>query len=128
VFIVQPNVDDFPASIGAIKTTEGPDIASIHVDGKFRNWLNEEQVLPLRSPPGSGKTTFAVTFTAYLLSTGFKATYLNASLSQNTPSNTRSMDSIWRAAFESGSTFPETALECPSVRFIMWHRRPCKHE
>ena len=79
----------------------------------MRNWLNEEKVLLLRSPPGSGKTTFAMTFTAYLLSNGFKATYLDASLSKNTPSDTRSMDDVWRAAFESESTFPETALGCP---------------
>lgn len=63
-------------------STEGPDIAYIHVDGKFQltqNWLKEERILLLQSPPGSRETTFAATFTSYLHSNGFKATYLNAS-------------------------------------------------
>jgi len=91
-------------------STEGPDVAYIGVESKLKfmqRWLHEEKVLLLRSPPGSGKTTFALSFAAYLRSHGFKAVYLNASLSENTVGATRSMDAVWRAAFESEQSFSQ---------------------
>jgi len=91
-------------------STEGPDVAYIGVESKLKlmqRWLHEEKVLLLRSPPGSGKTTFALSFAAYLRSRGFKAVYLNASLSENTVSATRSMDAVWWAAFESEQSFSQ---------------------
>jgi tRNA uridine 5-carbamoylmethylation protein Kti12 len=73
----------------------------------MKAWLDNENVLLLRSPPGSGKTTFAFSFAAHLHSKGFKATYLNASLSQSAVDDTRPMDDVWRNAFESDSTFSD---------------------
>jgi polynucleotide 5'-kinase involved in rRNA processing len=83
-----PTVNDlFSASIkNATKSslsTEGPDAANVIDIRKFETmkaWLDIENVLLLRSPPGSGKTTFALSFAAHLHSNGFKVTYLNASL------------------------------------------------
>lgn len=73
----------------------------------MKAWLDDENVLLLRSPPGSGKTTFALSFAAHLLSKGFKATYLNASLARSEISDTKTMDNVWQAAFESDSTFSD---------------------
>jgi len=108
-----PANDDFSDSIkNATKnllSTEGPDVANIIDNRKFeimKAWLDTENVLLLRSPPGSGKTTFALSFAAHLVSQKFKVTYLNASLSRSAV-DARSMDEVWREAFESDSTFSD---------------------
>ena len=91
-------------------STEGPDIANINDIRKFETmkaWLDDENALLLRSPPGSGKTTFALSFAAHLYSTGFKATYLNASLARSAMDDTKSMDNVWQDAFQFDSTFSD---------------------
>lgn len=80
----------------------------------IQKWLHEERVLFLRSPPGTGKTTFAMAFIRYLKDHGFKATYLNVSLPENTPNATRTMDHLWQAKFESELTFSEVSRSVPA--------------
>ena len=90
-------------------STEGPDDAYVRDDHKcvlMRQMLEAEHALLLRSPPGSGKTSFAVEFTRYLRSNGFIANYVNAATSKNLVSTSRSMDTVWRAIFD-GLTFSE---------------------
>lgn len=108
-----PVNDFFSASIKdpikSFLSTEGPDVANIIDIRKFETmkaWLDNENVLLLRSPPGSGKTT-ALSFAAHLHSKGFKVTYLNASLAQSAVSDTKSMDDVWQDAFDSDSTFSD---------------------
>jgi DNA polymerase III delta prime subunit len=99
-----------------VLSTEGLDIAYIADDAKFiliQTWLHQERVLLLRSPPGTGKTTFALAFAQYLRNNGFGATYLNASVPENTPNAMRSMDDIWQATFESELTFSEMSQTVP---------------
>ncbi len=76
---------------------EGPDSAYVSDIGKFERmkmWLDEHRALLLRSPPGSGKTSFAVLFTDHLLENSASATYLNASLPENRPGDGNSMNDV----------------------------------
>jgi len=77
--------------------TEGPDSAYISDIGKFERmkmWLDGHRALLLQSPPGSGKTSFAVRFAKYLNEKGASAKYLNASFPENRPHDGNSMDSV----------------------------------
>ncbi len=97
--------------------TEGIDIAYVAVTAKFQliqKWLHEERVLLLRSPPATGKTTFAMAFIRYLKNHGFKATYLNVSLPENMPNATRTMDHLWQTTFDSEMTFSEASQSVPA--------------
>ena len=76
---------------------EGPDSAYISDIAKFermKTWLDEYRALLLRSPPGSGKTSFAVCFTEYLVDNGASAIYLNASVPENHPGDGNSMNNV----------------------------------
>ncbi len=87
---------------------EGPDSAYVQDIDKFlqmKRWLDTEKVLLLRSPPGSGKTSFAVHFAAHLRQNGFSGYYFNAAQLKNRVTKDRSLDDIWKHLF--GLTFWE---------------------
>ena len=87
---------------------EGPDSGYVEDTEQFlkmRGWLDQEKVLLLRSPPGSGKTSFAVRFGEYLREHGFSAYYINVARFDNQVTKYRSLDDIWTDLF--GLTFWE---------------------
>ena len=90
----------------------GPDSAYVSDIGKFelmKMWLDEHRALLLQSPPGSGKTSFAVRFTEYLVDKGASATYLNASVPENQPGNGNSMNNVMEQEIGDGfSPFCQT--------------------
>ncbi len=77
---------------------EGPDSGHVVDIDKFqrmKQWLDQERVLLLRSPPGSGKTSFAVHFVDHLIDAGYSVKYMSAALGENQPDDETSMDNIW---------------------------------
>jgi hypothetical protein len=87
---------------------DGPDSAYVLDEPKIqlmKKWLDVHRVLLLRSPPGSGKTSFAIGFANYLHGHGFTVYYMNASQKKNRMDKTNTMDDVWRAQFK--QTFSE---------------------
>jgi KaiC/GvpD/RAD55 family RecA-like ATPase len=60
------------------------------------DWLDAEKVLLLRSPPGSGKTSFAVRFAVYLNDYVSVAYFMKASRMLQRLDNGMSMDDVWK--------------------------------
>ncbi len=79
----------------------------------MQKWLNEEKVLLLRSPPGSGKTSFAVQFAVYLNDQGVTSYYLNASRHVDRLNSDASMNTVWGEQF--GFTFKEILLRSRDI-------------
>ena len=69
----------------------------------MKKWLDEERVLLLRSPPGWGKTSFAVQFAEHLIEAGYSVKYMTAALRDNQPTDETSMNDIWATTI--GDTF-----------------------
>ena len=93
---------------------EGPDSAYVQDIEKFlqmKRFLDTEKVLLLQSPPGSGKTTFAIYFGAHLRRLGFSAYYFSAADFKNRVTEVRSLDAIWKDLF--GLTFWEFCEAVP---------------
>jgi hypothetical protein len=65
----------------------------------MRNWLDVERVLLLRSPPGSGKTSFAIRFAVYLNVSVSVAYFRNASRILQLLNTGMSMDDAWKEQF-----------------------------
>ena len=63
------------------------------------NWLEAEKVLLLRSPPGSGKTSFAVRFAMYLNDHVSVAYFMNAAVILQRLEGGSTMDSVWKKDF-----------------------------
>ena len=81
---------------------EGPDSAYVLDMSKFqlmKNWLDTEKVLLLRSPPGSGKTSFAVRFAVYLNDYVSVAYFMNASRTLQCLNGGASMNDVWKKQF-----------------------------
>jgi hypothetical protein len=81
---------------------EGPDDAYVLDMNKFqlmKTWLDAEKVLLLRSPPGSGKTSFAVRFAVYLNDHVSVAYYMKASRVLERLNKGVSMDNVWKKEF-----------------------------
>ena len=81
---------------------EGPDSAYIPDMSKFQrmtDWLEAEKVLLLRSPPGSGKTSFAVRYAMYLNDYVSVAYFMNAAWTRQRLDDGASMDSVWKKDF-----------------------------
>jgi hypothetical protein len=85
--------------------TEGLDIA---VTVKFR--------LSRNAGGACFAFTFAMAFICYLRDNGFKATYFNVSLPENTPNATRTNSERWTTcgAFESELAFSEASQSVPA--------------
>jgi len=75
---------------------EGPDSWVCPEYRKMKGWLDEEKVLLLRAPPGSGKTSFGVCFGDYLRQHGSSAYYINAARFNNQVTKHRS---VWKDVF-----------------------------
>ncbi len=102
-FVVSPQ-DAIRTGLGE----EGPDSGYVVDIEKFqcmKQWLDQERVLLLRSPPGSGKTSFAVHFADHLINAGYSVKYMSAALGENQPDDETSMDDIWENTI--GYTFSQ---------------------
>src|SRR5260221_1106519 len=63
------------------------------------NWLEEEKVLLLRAPPGSGKTSFAVRFAMYLNDHVSVAYFMNAAWTLQRLDDGATMAGVWKKEF-----------------------------